>query len=80
MLAWHHVALTRNHQTGRVEVYVDGALGGAATSDLGVKTTPFRTVGRIDDTAGTPAYFAGALDHLEVFDRVLTADEVRALR
>jgi MSHA biogenesis protein MshQ len=76
---WRHVALTRDAATGRVEVYVDGQPSGSATSDVGVKTTAFRTVGRIDDTGGTPTYFQGAVDDLLIFNRVLTADEVRAL-
>jgi hypothetical protein len=76
---WHHVALTRDATTGAVEVYVDGQLSGSATSDTGVKTTPFGSVGRIDDTGGTPAYLAGALDDLYLFSRVLTGDEIRSL-
>jgi hypothetical protein len=76
---WHHIALTRDAATGAAQVYVDGVLSGAATTDTGVKTTPFRSVGRIDDTAGTPAYLNGTLDDLVLFDRVLTAAEVRAL-
>jgi glucose/arabinose dehydrogenase len=76
---WHHVALTRDHTTGRVEVYVDGTLSGSATSGTGVKTTPFRSIGRIDDTGGTPTGFACAVDDLLVFNRVLTADEIRGL-
>ena len=61
---WHHVALTRDATTGAVQVYVDGALSGSATSETGVKTTAFRSIGRIDDTGGTPTYFLGALDDL----------------
>lgn len=76
---WHHVALTRDHVSGRVEVYVDGTRTGTGTSGTGVKTTPFRSIGRIDDTAGTPTGFTGAIDDLLVFNRVLTADEIRNL-
>jgi hypothetical protein len=76
---WHHVALTRNAATGAVQVYVDGKLSGSATSAAGVKTTPFRSIGRIEDTAGTPAYLAGSLDDLRLYNRVLTAAEIQGL-
>jgi MSHA biogenesis protein MshQ len=58
---------------------VDGVLSGSATSETGVKTTPFRSIGRIDDTGGAPTYFNGTLDDLYVFNRVLTGDEIRSL-
>jgi hypothetical protein len=77
---WHHVAFTRNASTGRVEVYVDGVLSGAATSALGIMTTPFTSIGRIEDTAGTHTYFNGQLDELHVFDRVLSQGEIQSLR
>ena len=77
---WHHVAFTRNATTGRVEVYVDGQLSGSATSGTGVKTTPFRSIGRIEDTAGTHEYFNGRLDELAIFDRVLSQGEIQSLR
>lgn len=76
---WHHIALTRDATTGAVQVYVDGQLSGSATSDPGVKTTPFQSIGRIDDTGGSPTYLNGTLDDLYVFNRVLTGDEVRSL-
>ncbi|MEX2139181.1 MAG: lamin tail domain-containing protein [Pirellulales bacterium] len=77
---WHHVAFTRNATSGRVEVYVDGQLSGSATSEPGVKTTPFRGIGRIEDTAGTHEYFNGRLDELKIFDRVLSQAEIQSLR
>jgi hypothetical protein len=77
---WHHVAFTRNATTGRVEVYVDGQLSGSATSEPGVKNTPFRSIGRIEDTAGTHEYFNGRLDELQIFDRVLSQAEIQSLR
>ena len=76
---WHHIALTRDATTGAVQVYVDGVLSGSATSETGVKTTavpqhrPHRRHRRHADVlrrhARRPA----------VFNRVLTADEIRSL-
>jgi hypothetical protein len=76
---WHHIALTRNATTGLVQVYVDGVLSGSATSEVGTKTTTFRSLGRIEDTGGTPAWFAGSLDDVRLFNRVLTAQEIQSL-
>jgi hypothetical protein len=47
---------------------------------LGLKTTPFTSIGRIEDTGGTHAYFNGQLDELQVFDRVLSQGEIQSLR
>ena len=76
---WHHVALTRDAATGAVQVYVDGALSGSATSEAGVKTTAFSNIGRIDDTGGTPTHLVGALDDVLIFNRVLNVDEIHSL-
>jgi glucose/arabinose dehydrogenase len=76
---WHLVALTRDAASGRVQVYVDGALGGEAVSATGAKTTPFASLGRIEDTSGAIDYFAGSLDDVRVYDRVLSAAEIAAL-
>ena len=76
---WHHIALTRNAASGAVQVYVDGTLSGSATSATGVKTTAFRSIGRIEDTGGTPTYLAGSLDNLRLYNRVLTVAEIQGL-
>ena len=76
---WHHIALTRNATSGAVQVYVDGVLNGTAISETGTKSTAFRSIGRIEDTGGSPAYFGGALDNLRIYNRVLTAQEIASL-
>ena len=55
---WHHVVLTRNAVTGSAQVYVDGQLSGSGMGPTGAKTTPLSSLGRIEDTGGTPQYFA----------------------
>ena len=77
---WRHVVMTRSVATGRCEVYVDGELEHAFDSpDVNVKTTPFSTLGRIHDTAGTHGQFSGRLDELAIFDYVVTPEEARAI-
>ncbi len=73
---WQHVVLTRNTTTGAVQVYLNGSLSGSATGETGAVTTAFSSIGRIEDTGGTPVYFNGQIDEMRVYDRVLTAAEV----
>jgi hypothetical protein len=77
---WHHVALTRSLAGGALQVYVDGTLSDAAPAgSTAAVTTPFASLGRIEDTSGTPAYFVGRLDDVRIYGRVLAEDEVRLL-
>jgi hypothetical protein len=76
---WHFVAMTRNADSGRVKVYVDGELSGSALSAPGQRTAPVANIGRIDDAGGAPTHFDGTLDQLRLFSRVLTADQILAL-
>jgi hypothetical protein len=76
---WHHVGFTRDAGTGQVKVYVDGALNATATSDIGVKTTRFYSLGRIEHTGGGAAYFRGQLDEIRIYSFVLSDSDMRAL-
>jgi sialidase-1 len=75
---WHHVALTRNEE--ELVMYVDGVRGGSAGPVAGSVSDDARTgirVGARVDGVNNP--FRGRLDEVWLFDRALTADEVRAL-
>jgi hypothetical protein len=76
---WHHVVLTRDSSTGTGQVYLDGALSGMATGLTGVRETAFTSLARIENGASSK-YFAGRLDQIHVFNRVLSAAEVATLR
>jgi glucose/arabinose dehydrogenase len=76
---WHHVGLTRDASTGVVGVYIDGVLNGTATSENGLKTTKFSSLGRIEDTAGTPAYWRGQLDEVRIYNFILSASDIQSL-
>ncbi len=76
---WHHVGLTRDASSGEVKVYVDGLLNSTAISDTGIKTTSFASLGRIEDTAGTPAYFAGSMDDVRLYASVLGSADIQAI-
>jgi|GEM_PF-1971379 len=76
---WHHVVLTRDANSGEVQVYVDGTVESTTNSAEGVVTNSFSSIGRIEDTGETPEYFDGRLDDVSIYDRVLSAGEVAAL-
>jgi len=76
---WHHVVLTRNAGTGDYRIYIDGSLNRSGTTTAGTIGTAFSSIGRIEDTAGTPTYFRGQLDEVRVYDSVLGQTDVQAL-
>jgi hypothetical protein len=76
---WHHIVFTRDASTGRGQVYLDAQLSDSATGPTGVITTAFHSIGRIEDTNGTPRYFQGRLDQIHVFDHVIDQAMVRQL-
>lgn len=75
---WHHVVLTRNSVSGVGQVYLDGALQLAAPGATGVRASGFTSLARIENGA-TPKYFAGRLDQVHIFNRIITAGEVATL-
>ncbi len=77
---WRHVVLTRDHVAGQYRIYIDGVLNVSGAIATGVIGTPFSSIGRIEDTGGTPEYLDGQLDEVRIYDRVLTDQEVVAVR
>jgi hypothetical protein len=75
---WHNVVMTRDKDTGRLQMFVDGQLIRAIDGmQTGTKTTAFNSLGRI--TGSSKPYFKGQLDDVRIWDRVLTAAEVAAV-
>jgi len=79
-LGWHHVAVTIDTQATTTTIYVDGepvASGGTAQlpRDMGVTTQNW--IGRSQYSAD--AYFLGSIDDFRIYDRALSAAEVRYL-
>ena len=73
---FHHVVLTRDHVSGEYKIYVDGALDNSGTIGTGVIGNAFSSLGRIEDTGGSPEYFQGVLDEVKIFDSVLSDAQV----
>jgi len=80
--AWHLIAFTVNRQTKKIAFYLDGASEGtvAITGQTGslVNNVPLR-IGANGPDNGGGSNFLGDLDELEIFNRVLTPAEVKAI-
>lgn len=77
---WTHIALTRNRITGQIRVYVNGDLSNTNNlTDTTIKTTAFSSIGRMENTGGSPVYFNGSIDELTTYTRLLTATEITNL-
>lgn len=76
---WQHIVLTRNSTSGRIEVYVNGTLNSSVIGTQGDITTAFNSIGRIEDTGGTPRYLSGQLDEMLIFASVINADQVTSI-
>jgi hypothetical protein len=79
--AWTHLIGTYDATTGNLELFVNGQLQQTATSP----TTPAwnaagpLTVGRGKFAGAFTGYFAGSLDQIAIWQRVLAADEIPEL-
>ena len=73
---WHQITATRSAYTGLMQLYVDGVLQASATGPFGPKTSsPNLRLGSIQNgVAG--GYLSGALDDVQIFNRVLSAPEI----
>ncbi|MCO6435859.1 MAG: LEPR-XLL domain-containing protein [Phycisphaerae bacterium] len=79
---WHHVAFTRNADTGEVAVYVDGELSSTFAGTAGTFQSPLFDIGRTvdyNDAQPETSYFQGSLDEIRVYDRTLSAAEISQL-
>ena len=72
--AWHHVALTRNHEDGRAVLYVDGIEVGQAIGG----TQPLDRIEELSVGRMLPGHgaFNGDLDELKIHNRPLSPEEV----
>lgn len=78
--SWRHVVLTRDHQAGTYQVFIDGALDASGGIATGVIGTGYGSIGRVENTGATaPVHLEAMLDEVHIFEGVLTASEVSAL-
>ncbi|HEX5472066.1 MAG TPA: LamG-like jellyroll fold domain-containing protein, partial [Lacipirellulaceae bacterium] len=78
---WHNVTMTRNAFTGVVQLYIDGTLNNTGSLDIGYKPAQFYLLGALTvrNSSGNVVganYFNGQIDDVQIYDRVLGADEI----
>jgi len=74
---WHHVAVTFQASTKQVKLYIDGVQDGAG--NLNLQPDGSGRVARVGAVGISPTqYFAGKLDEIRIYQRVLTASEIQA--
>lgn len=71
-----HFVLTRDSSTGAQQIYINGVLDASSVGNIGVASTPFSSLGRIEDTNADPNYLRGTLDEVRVFNYVLTTNDI----
>ncbi len=76
---WHHVVLTRETVSGEYKIYIDGVLDKSGTGTAGDIGNGFSSIGRIENTRGTPVYFEGQLDEVIIFEDVLEDSDVSGI-
>jgi hypothetical protein len=77
----YHLAFVYD-SAGPEQIYIDGVLQiseDVVTGTLHVNEQPVRIGTYIWDPAGYQKYFDGSIDDVRIYNRVLTADEIRAL-
>ena len=90
---WHHIVVTRNHNTGEMEIYVDGQLDVRTNLVFGGNQLPREPLeidpdglhlGLDQDCVGgcwdPNQQLRGTMDDVWFFDRVINRNEVLALR
>lgn len=86
---YHHVVVTRNQITGEKQIFIDGVLNTADTDDASYLNAPQLLIlgAQADASQGSPNSpsqtasngYAGLMDNLQIYSRVLTGTEVAYL-
>ena len=72
---WHHVAATRNNETGEVRIYIDGVLDAVGAAPTGPRTAPTQL--RIGATqTARPVFYVGGMDDLRFYGSRLNQAEI----
>ena len=86
---WHHVVVTRSLATGTRQIFIDGTLDSSDIATTVLLNSPvLLTIGAKSDASdpdpSSPDYngsngYEGLLDDIQIYNRVLSADEVTYL-
>lgn len=83
---WHHISGVYTSSTGKLSIYLDGALlnstnvdtSGATIENTGDSNGNFE-VGRLSSDVASKQYFKGNIDEVRVFDTVLTNEQLNKM-
>ena len=76
---WHHIAATRDVNSGQMLIYVDGALQASGVGPTGTRTAPpALRLGSIQP-GYSGGFLNGVMDDVQLFDRVFAASEIPRL-
>jgi hypothetical protein len=82
---WHNVAITRDADTGLVQLYVDGVFNASGVLDTGNKTSQFYLIGALSVVSQNGVtlmganYFNGKLDEVQIYPNVLGVNAIESL-
>jgi len=77
---WHHVTLTQVLSTKQVSAFLDGEFQNSGTFQRSISPPTMTAIGvHLGNYPTLLDYFSGSLDELRVYNRILSADEIRAL-
>jgi hypothetical protein len=77
---WYHLTGVRDSVKGELRLYVDGELAGRASACLSQAAPVGNTVIGRGKFGGNPVdYLDGTVDQVHLYDRALSAAEVKAL-
>ncbi|EAR07774.1 DUF6701 domain-containing protein [Reinekea blandensis] len=80
---YHHVVLIRDANLDTYRILIDGVERGSGNySGSGIADVignSFDSIGRIEDTAGSPLYLDALIDELLVFDQILTDTQAQQI-
>ena len=77
--SWHHVGLTWRHQTGAVQLFLDGEIvaEGTLKPDDELEDDVWRLGFTSENFPEQSPWLEGKLDELHLYNRVLSTDEIR---
>ena len=73
---WHFITITRNSPLGVIQIFLDGEISAVGTGPRGTLNADIAAIGRRGTISGTDLFFAGRLDQISLFDRVLAPMEI----
>jgi len=78
---WHHIVVTRDHETGYNRFYIDSVRDdtGNYTTTSHIESTDNVSIGQEFDGAAASDFFDGLIDEVAMFNRTLSYDEIKSL-